>query len=114
MIRATTPTHSFIFSVDPEQFVKILVTYAQKDRIILEKTEEDMTFVKGQLCDGSERWVASYRLSQEEANLFHTYYDKSVNIQVRALTNDDTVYASDIKRIPLKDVLNDEVLTNGI
>ena len=114
MIRATTPTHSFIFSTDPEEFVKILVTYAQKDRIILEKTESDMTFFKGQTYNGDDRWVAFYKLTQEEANMFHTYYDKSVNVQVRAMADDGTVYASEIKRFPLKDVLNDEVLSNGI
>ena len=44
MYRATTPIHSFHFEENPQQYEKLLITYAQNKRIILEKTKEDLTF----------------------------------------------------------------------
>ena len=37
MIRLTTPTHTFLFDSDPTEYAKILVTYAQGNRIVMEK-----------------------------------------------------------------------------
>ena len=45
MYRATTPTHSFIFDIDPDEtFRTILITYAQEGDIVLEKGKSDLTF----------------------------------------------------------------------
>jgi hypothetical protein len=100
MIRATTPTHSFELPFDYEQFVsKILITYKQGDKIVLEKTENDIVF------DGN---VVSYELTQEETLLFDR--DIIVDIQVRVLTKGEQSLASQVWHKPIEDVLNDKVL----
>lgn len=111
MRRATTPVHSFTFPFDPEQLTKILLTYSQNDEVILNKTKEDFTF---------EGNVGTVTLSQEETNLFDDtpscgeYISNAsvpmVDVQIRALTTSEQAIATDIWRIPLRKILNDEVL----
>ena len=103
MFRATTPLHRFVFDQDPEQFEKILITYSQYGRTILEKRESDLSFSQPE--EGT--FQAAVRLTQKEANLFKA---GKVSIQIRALFPDGSVIASDIITVPVKDVLNDEVL----
>ena len=43
MIRLTTPIHSFLFDTDPSAYERILITYAQGNRIVLEKEKDDLT-----------------------------------------------------------------------
>lgn len=99
MIRLTTPQHQFTFPDDPSEYKRILITYSQGDKIILEKTEEDMIF---------EDMTGRLSLSQEETSLFSP--NGKVRIQVRVLTDGDTALASDIFTINVSDVLNGEVL----
>lgn len=109
MYRATTPTHNFCFGeVDPESFKTILISYVQNDKIILEKTKDDLMFTSEEY-EGEIHYHASLKLSQEETKMFS---EKSnyVYIQIRASDYDQNVIASNIVKIPLLDVLNDEVL----
>lgn len=110
MYRATTPTHYFCFGdSDPESFKSILITYVQNDKIILEKTEKDLTF--GTKIVGEEtKYYASIKLSQEETKLFSARPNASVSIQVRALDYSGNAVASCKNKISVLDVLNDEVL----
>lgn len=103
MFRATTPLHKFVFEQNPELYVAILITYAQNNRIVLEKRKEDLTFE--QIEAGG--YMAKIKLSQEEANLFKP---GSVSVQVRVLTEDGDALSCEIKSIGVKEVLNDEVL----
>lgn len=110
MFRATTPTHTFLFDVDPEtSYQKILITYAQGDGIVLEKNKEDLTFGESQVVGEETVYPASLQLTQEESNKFEAV--KTVNVQVRALTYNGEVVACNKIPIAVKDVLNDEVLT---
>ncbi len=109
MYRATTPTHNFCFGeVDPESFKTILISYVQNDKIILEKTKDDLQFTSEEY-EGETHYHASLKLSQEETRMFS---EKSnyVYIQIRASDYDQNVVASNIVKAPLLDVLNDEVL----
>lgn len=109
MYRATTPTHNFCFGeVDPESFKTILISYVQNDKIILEKTKDDLRFTSEEY-EGETHYHASLKLSQEETRMFS---EKSnyVYIQIRASDYDQNVVASNIVKVPLLDVLNDEVL----
>ncbi len=109
MYRATTPTHNFCFGeVDPESFKTILISYVQNDKIILEKTKDDLQFTSEEY-EGETHYHASLKLSQEETRMFS---EKSnyVYIQIRASDYDQNVVASNIVKVPLLDVLNDEVL----
>ena len=109
MYRATTPKHTFIFDVDPtETFRDILISYAQDNQIILEKGKDDLTVEQATGCNDETVWEASLTLTQEETNLFNA--GSTVKIQIRALTYEDEVVASEKMSVPVYDVLNDQVL----
>ena len=111
MIRATTPTHTFVFDVNPEEsFSSILITYAQNGEIILEKKKSDLTFATETAAGRGSVYTASLRLSQQETKLFSAKPRNTVEIQIRALTPFGEALASDKRSIPVVDVLNDEVL----
>ena len=99
MFRATTPTHTFDIGTDAASLSKILLTYQQGGETILEKDKTELT------CDGT---VISYKLTQEETKLFKA--NRTVSVQIRFMTAEGTVIASDIMAIPVNRVLNDEVL----
>jgi hypothetical protein len=99
MRRATTPLHKFTFPISPETFEKILITYSQGRKIILEKERDDLT-ISGN--------TVSFQMSQEEANLFKTGDD--VRVQVRALTYAGNAVASKVITISVGEVLNDVIL----
>ena len=111
MIRATTPKQVFIFEIDPENFEKILISYAQNDRIVMEKTKNDLTF-ENILNDKEELigYSAWFRMTQEETKKFTAGAGKLVSVQVRVLTTANEALASDKKTFSVQDVLNDEVL----
>lgn len=112
MIRATTPVHAFAIAIDPDTLKQIKITYKQRGAIILEKNKDDCSFT---IDDSGEetKYICSYRLTQEETNLFSegTKKGELVSIQMRVLTNAGQALASDQKEIRVDDVLNDEVLT---
>ena len=101
MIRLTTPTHYFIFpdEVVPSELSRVLITYAQAGKTVLEKSQTDMTF------DGQKAYV---HLTQEETKRFIAA--TNVQLQIRALTSTGEAYASQIITVSVKNVLNDEVL----
>lgn len=111
MIRATTPKHVFTFEQNPSNFSKILITYAQSDSIVLEKTKSDLTIEPVTNPSGKTvAYAAWFRMTQEEANRFVSGPGKQVSVQVRAKTPSGEVLASEKKTISVQDVLNDEVL----
>lgn len=119
MIRATTPTHYFHFPVDPEaRFDVIEVTYRQDEENVLVKGKTDMSFSNTGTED-DPIYVGQYKLTQEETKLFRgnmpgeTQEKADVYIQVRVLTTDGDSLASKVYRVPVLDVLNDGVLTDG-
>ncbi len=109
MIRATTPKHIFIFDQDPTQYARILITYAQLNKTVMELEKDDLTIEE---IPGSDpvKWQAWYRMSQEETKLFSALPEKSVRIQVRVLTGFGDALASEMLTTTISDVLNDEVL----
>lgn len=108
MIRATTPLQEFTFETNPADFARILITYKQDENIVLEKTQDDLSFSSYIGEDGIIVYIASFRMTQEEANLFEP---EPVRVQVRVLTSDAEALASDITTVKVSDVLDDEVLT---
>lgn len=101
MYRATTPTHTFELPFEYEQFVKkILITYKQGSKIVLEKTETDDITINGK--------TVSYQLTQSETKLFEK--DIIVDIQIRVLTNGGQSIASQEWHRLVNDVLNDKEL----
>ena len=108
MIRATTPLQEFTFETNPADFARILITYKQDEVIVMEKTQSDLSFSSYIGEDGIIVYVAAFRMTQEEANLFEP---DPVRVQVRVLTADNEALASDITTMKVTDVLDDEVLT---
>ena len=112
MIRATTPEHTFYFESDPSAYSRILITYQQKGKTVLEKTQDDLTIEKTVApCDETKTvYAARVRLTQEETKLFNAETGNQVAVQVRVLTASNEALASEKKYFRVQDVLNDEVL----
>ena len=108
MIRGTTPTHTFCFeNMEPASFKVINIYYAQQGKELFVKTKDDCTFTTKETEDGIV-YLAQVMLSQEETLMFKPKYD--VSIQVRVLTIDDRSLATQEYKVPVFDVINDEVL----
>lgn len=108
MIRATTPTHKFTFNnLDPETFKVLNVYYAQQGIELLSKNKEDFTFSTKETED-NVLYVAAVTLTQEETKLFKP--KNEVEVQLRVLTADDRSLATPKYKLPVSDVINDEVL----
>lgn len=98
MIRTTTPTHIYTFEEDISGFAEIELTYKQRD-VSLVKKREDL------VCDAHS---VSYHFTQAETRLFSSTVD--VYSQLRFLTDEGDVLATDVFTIPVEAILNDEVL----
>lgn len=108
MIRFTTPSQEFVFHEDPRvNFNRIVVSYAQRGKIIVEKEKNDLIFTETKECDETV-YVASFKMTQEETGKFTP--DVPLVIQVRVLTEDGDSLASDKFEIPVDNVLKKEVL----
>lgn len=108
MIRATTPVHTFSFDkLDPREFQKLNIYYAQQGVELLVKTKDDCTFATEETDDGTI-YYASVMLTQEETKIFKSKYD--VEIQLRVLTSDGKALATGKYKLPVWDVINDEEL----
>lgn len=99
MIRGTTPTHTFELPFDVDQIKDIRITYAQQDKIALEKNKADC------IMNGK---TVSVTLSQEDTYSFVAV--GQVEVQVKILTVDGKVLANPIMWIPVQRILNTEVL----
>ncbi len=99
MIRGTTPTHTFTFSVDPSEIKEFVITYVQNDKIVLEKRMSDCTINDGKI---------EVMLTQEETLLFE--HGVMVEMQAKALLNSGLTVASNILGTTVSRVLNEEVL----
>lgn len=111
MIRLTTPIHKFIFNSDPNEYSRILITYAQGNSIILEKEREDLE-IDERYDEATEetKWDVWFRMTQQETKKFSAS-GPPVKVQVRVLTSDGVAMASEKRSLSVDDVLNDEVLT---
>ena len=107
MIRATTPTQIFTFpeTIDPNNCREIQITYAQASEKgcrskyqILEKNKSDL-IIEGQ--------KTTLKLTQQEMNKFRP---GTAQIQIRAKDSSGAVMASQIFNVPVKQVLNEEIL----
>lgn len=100
MIRGTTPTHIFTIPLDTSLLKEVVITYAQRDKPVVEKRMADCEL------NGKEIKVT---LSQEDTLKFEERAN-GVRLQIRALTRDGVALASPIKPVSLREILNEEVL----
>lgn len=109
IMRGTTPYHSFILPIKAEEIDKIYLTYLQNDKVILDKTNEDVTitdivdlYENASMEELTEEELNSCQvvlhMSQEDTLAFKFYPAAEKNlavIQIRLLTKDGEAYASD-------------------
>lgn len=110
MIRATTPTHIFELDLDRNYIDKMNITYSQgekpNNRIILEKTEVDVTFNEEKTNE------CSITLTREESLLFDP--EESIDIQIVVLAPNGRILASDEIWVACEDLLNPEVFKDEV
>lgn len=99
MIRGTTPIHTFTIPFDISLIKEVKIIYSQEDEQILCKRMEDCVL---------EGTVIKTSLTQEDTFKFDC--KKPVQIQVRVLTIDHEVLASNIINVTVGKCLDDEVL----
>lgn len=103
MIRTSTPTHRFEIAEDQSSIIEMLqalkITYKQGNRVVLEKTEADVTI---------EGNVISFKLTQEETKRFVA--GVPIDMQVRVLLTSGECFPSLLYRMSCSDVLDDEVM----
>ena len=137
IIRGTTPYHSFVLPMEPEQISTLYITYLQNNTVILDKKYN--TSESGELSEVAiEPWVdelenasmneqqsedeqaetipstlITVHLSQEDTLKFHFYPAAEKNIaviQLRVLTTEGEAYASEPIRERIFGVLKDGVI----
>ncbi len=97
--RASTPKQTFTLDLENvSDLAEILITYAQRGIIIIERRKADVTIEENKV---------SFRLTQEETLSFRE--NIPVEIQVRAFTPDNNALTSDIFEVSVGRVLNEEV-----
>ena len=106
MYRVTTPTHTFTLPIETSTCKEILVTYEQGNET-LEFHYEDNTLPDGMTLVNKDVMI---RLTQEQTKAFSA--KKPIVVQIRVLTSDDEAFASQIFKVFVNDVLNDEVLAD--
>lgn len=104
MYRATTPKHIFTLPIPTSNCKDILITYAQKGKIIIEKHKDDGVLPSGMTLDGDDVIIV---LTQEETNKFK---ENKATAQIRVLTNGGKVCASKRFQISVKGVDDDQIL----
>ena len=97
MQRGTTPTHNFTFgeSLNGAKFDKIFVTYKQGEKVIVDKSAEDIEVTENSFV---------VKLTQAETLLFSPGL---VRIQIRVKTADGNVLASNVITVPASEILKD-------
>lgn len=101
MVRGTTPTHVFNVNVDLRE-CRVYVTYSQFNRIIVEKTNEDITINEDNII---------VDLLQTETMRFDA--KSPVKIQIRFIRENGEVSASEIMETEVKDILKRGVISYG-
>lgn len=99
MFRGTTPTLEFVLPFNTDLLENILMTVAQKNVPIINKTIADATL--------SENTV-TIQLSQADTLKLNNKYDAHVQLRVR--TKNDEAMASDIFRVAVSQILKDGVI----
>jgi hypothetical protein len=99
MRAGTTPTFIFKVPIDIEIIENIKITFFQNENIVLEKYLEDCEIIDGKFF---------LDLTQEESFKFDQ--EKKAEIQMRVVTIQGDVLASDIKTIGIKKCLDKELL----
>lgn len=98
MFRGTTPTNIFNVDVNLTNADVIWITYAQQNKVVIEKNKDDITATAKTL---------TVELSQEDTLKLT---EREVDIQIRARFPDGTALASNIIKTTANKILKDGVI----
>ncbi len=98
MYRATTPKHTFTLPFSTDGIDVLLLTYKQKNTV-LELTKEDVELEENKII---------VNLTQEETKMFNA--NMTVSVQARIKMSTGEVIASNVLKVRVDPVLNDEVI----
>ena len=99
MFRGSTPTHTFVLPIDTALLSKVIIVYAQSDVEVFRKTEAD--------CEIEGNTITT-RLKQEETLLLD--HKKRLQIQLKVLSQDNSVLLSEVMSKDVRKCLIDEVI----
>lgn len=99
MMQGSTPTHIFRLPIDTNLIQSLRITYAQNERKVLTKTKKDC------VLDGN---AVTVKLTQEETLLFKAKLDAEIQIHILTVGGDSI--PSIIKKVPVRLLLDREVL----
>lgn len=99
IIRGTTPTNIFNVNVDLTEAEDIIISYAQKGNVVINKMISDI--------DVTEEAISTTLTQTETLKLDAAY---NVEIQIRALFDDGTAIASDIISVDVGAILYEGVI----
>lgn len=105
MYRVTTPTHTFILPMDTSTLKEIQVSYKQGNLKLIKHYQDGI--LPGGMTISSNTVIV--RLSQEETKNFIA--KDTATVQVRVLTNDDDVFASQMFVISVVEVISEDILS---
>lgn len=98
MYRGTTPTNIFNVDIDLTNAEVIYITYKQQNKVVIEKTKDDITVTTETL---------TVKLTQDETLKLT---EREVEIQIRARFSDGTALASNIIKTTANKILKDGVI----
>lgn len=99
MIRGTTPTIEFEFPYTIDFVKNLRVSFAQNGAVKVEKTKDDVELVENRVV---------VKLSQEDTLSFSE--ESVVKIQLKVLTTENDVLATEEYSVMVRDILNEEIL----
>ena len=105
LVVGSTPVHFFTFPIPTEYIDKIIVTYAQEGRVILEKSMADIEF----FVTDDEVNRGMLKLSQADTYLFDPRKLKYC-MQIKVKTDNGEVIESEIHYYRVSGSLNKEVI----
>lgn len=99
MIRGTTPRLVFAFDYTIDFIKALRITFMQNGENKVEKKEQDVTLEDNKI---------TVKLSQEDTLAFSE--NEIVEVQLKVLTTEGDVLATDKYKLRVQDILNEEIL----
>lgn len=97
--QGSTPTHQYTIPYPKDAVSEVLITYAQNDKIVVEKTGESVTV---------SDYAVQTELTQTDTLKFLTQDPVAIQLKIKFTTG--KVLPSDILYAPVMEVLNREEL----
>lgn len=140
IVRGTTPYHSFLVPMAPEEIDEVYITYLQNEEVVLDKSKDDVTIElveeetenasidesNGVVDDGSDDMIVyedeqsisqiTLHLTQEDTLKFKFFPAARKNIaviQLRILDKNGEAYASDPVNERVFGILKDGVISSN-